>query len=136
MLKSYKELAAYQKAYQLVLKVYDLTGAFPKEETFGLTSQMRRCAVSIPSNIAEGYVRGSKEYVQFLKVALGSATELETQLSISKDLGYADDGAYTEVLSLNEEVIKLLKTYISSITNNNMSGRDLNPNRYPLTPKP
>lgn len=136
MLKSYKELAAYQKAYQLVLKVYDLTGAFPKEETFGLTSQMRRCAVSIPSNIAEGYVRGSKEYLQFLKVALGSATELETQLSISKDLGYADDEICTEVLSLNEEVIKLLKTYITGITNNKMSGRDLTPNRYPLTPKP
>ncbi len=120
MLKSYKELAAYQKAYQLVLKIYDMTGVFPKEETFGLTSQMRRCAVSIPSNIAEGYVRGSKEYVQFLKVALGSATELETQLSISKDLGYVENGVYPEVLLLNEEVIKLLKTYISSISKNKL----------------
>jgi four helix bundle protein len=85
-IKSYKELIAYQKSYELVLHIYRITRSFPKEEVYGMTSQIRRAAVSIPSNISEGYMRGSKEYIQFLKIALGSAAELETQLSLSKDL--------------------------------------------------
>jgi four helix bundle protein len=118
--KSYKELIAYQKSYELVLLIYRITGSFPKEEVYGLTSQIRRAAVSIPSNIAEGFMRGSKEYVQFLKIALGSAAELETQLALSKDLGYSDDTDFQVTQSLNEEVIKLLKSYIGklgSVTN-------------------
>ena len=113
--KSYKELIAYQKSYELVLLIYRMTGSFPKEEIYGLTSQIRRAAVSIPSNIAEGYMRGSKEYVQFLKIALGSAAELETQLSLSKDLGYCQTKDYQEPQALNEEVIKLLKSYTSRL---------------------
>jgi len=96
MVKSYKELTAYQKAYQLVVLIYKMTSSFPKAELYGLTSQMRRSAVSIPSNMAEGYMRGSKEYTQFLKIALGSAAELETQLSLSKDLGFCGDGILTK----------------------------------------
>ncbi len=121
MIRSYKELTAYQKAYQLVLMVYKMTSLFPKEELYGLSSQMRRSAVSIPSNIAEGYMRGSKEYIQFLKIALGSAAELETQISISKDLGFCKEDVYREAYELNQEVMKLLKTYVrkmsGSITN-------------------
>jgi four helix bundle protein len=113
--KSYKELIAYQKSYELVLFIYRITGSFPKEEVYGLTSQIRRAAVSIPSNIAEGYMRGSKEYLQFLKIALGSAAELETQLSLSKDLGYSSDNDFQETQALNEEVIKLLKSYIGKM---------------------
>src|SRR3989338_174321 len=86
-IKSYKDLIAYQKSFDLVKAIYVLTGKFPREELYGLTSQIRRSAVSIPSNIAEGYMRGSKEYVQFLKIALGSCAELETQLAISKEIG-------------------------------------------------
>lgn len=112
---SYHELIAYQKAYQLVLLIYRMTGSFPKEEVYGLTSQIRRAAVSIPSNIAEGFMRGTKEYLHFLKIALGSAAELETQLSLSKDLGYSKDKDFQETQALNEEVIKLLKSYISKM---------------------
>ena len=82
-IQSYKDLLAYQKAYELALEVYKVTNKFPKEEAYGLVSQTRRAAISIPSNIAEGYRRGSrKEYIQFLNIAYGSAAELETQISL------------------------------------------------------
>lgn len=113
----YKELVAYQKAYEVARLVYELTKGFPKEEIYGLTSQLRRSAVSIPSNIAEGYMRGSKEYIQFLKVALGSAAELETQLSLSRDFGFCNGNEFNEVYELNQEVMKLLKTYINKLSN-------------------
>jgi four helix bundle protein len=118
MVKSYKKLTAYQKAYQLFLMVYKMTASFPKEELYGLSSQMRRSAVSIPSNIAEGYMPGSKEYIQFLKIALGSAAELETQISISKDLGFCKGDVYKEAYELNREVMKLLKTYVIKMSGN------------------
>ncbi len=113
---SYKELIAYQKSYELVLLIYRLTNMLPKEETYGLSSQIRRCAISIPSNIAEGYMRGSKEYVQFLKIALGSAAELETQISLCTDLGYLDKTTLSEASELCNEVMKLLKAYVLKIT--------------------
>jgi four helix bundle protein len=87
MIKSYRDLTVWQKAIELVIKIYALTDKFPTEERFGLTSQMRRAAVSIPSNIAEGnFRRSTKDYVQFLKIAFGSGAELETQLEIIKRL--------------------------------------------------
>lgn len=125
-IESYKELEAYKKSYQSVLKVYQLTKSLPKEEMYGLSSQMRRAAISIPSNIAEGYVRGSNEYVQFLKIALGSAAELDTQLSLSIDIGFCFEKDVSEIRFINEEVIKLLKTYINKLTTK----------RYTLSPKP
>lgn len=88
-IQSYRKLIAYQKAYQLTLDIYKATKKFPKEELFGIVSQMRRSAVSVPCNIAEGYCRNHrKEYVQFLNISFGSCGELETLLSLSKDLGY------------------------------------------------
>jgi four helix bundle protein len=99
----------------LVLLIYRLTASFPREEIYGLSSQIRRAAVSIPSNIAEGYMRGSKEYTQFLKIALGSTAEVETQLSQSRDLGFCTDAEFQEILSLGKEVLKLLTSYISSL---------------------
>lgn len=113
---SYKELVAYQKAYQLVIQVYRISKSLPAEELYGLSSQIRRCAVSIPSNIAEGYMRGTREYVHFLKIALGSAAELETQFSICKDLGYLDEKTVQETIELCHEVMKLLKTYIQKVS--------------------
>lgn len=112
---SYKDLVAYQKSYQLVIEIYRISKAFPSEELYGLTNQIRRSSVSIPSNIAEGYMRGSKEYLQFLKIALGSAAELETQLSLSKDLGYCQITDFNVAYSLNEEVIRLLKSYVAKM---------------------
>ena len=116
-IKSYKDLDAYKKAYEVAKLIYNMTKSFPKEELYGISSQLRRCAVSIPSNIAEGYMRGSKEYIQFLKIALGSAAELETQLSLSMDLGFLEDDAFHKIYDLNQEVIKLLTTYIKRLTN-------------------
>ncbi|MDD5326290.1 MAG: four helix bundle protein [Phycisphaerae bacterium] len=88
-LKSFKELIVWQKAYILVLEIYKLTCDFPKSETYGLTQQVRRAAISIPSNIAEGYGRKHKtDYHRFLSIAYGSLLELETQYLLAVDLGY------------------------------------------------
>jgi four helix bundle protein len=98
-LKSYKELIVWQKAYQLVLEVYRATKEYPKSEIFGLTQQMRRAAVSIPSNIAEGYGRTHQtEYHHFLSIAYGSLSELETQYLLSLDLGYITQNEFIEML--------------------------------------
>jgi len=89
MLKSYKELAVWQQAYGLCLDVYRATACFPDGEKYGLTAQLRRAAVSVPSNIAEGYGRRTTgEYLQLLHVAYASLCELETQLLLASDLGF------------------------------------------------
>jgi four helix bundle protein len=86
------ELRVWQEAVALVTEVYRFTAAFPKEEVFALTSQMRRAAISIPSNIAEGAARNTdREFLQFLSIARGSLSELETQVIISRNLSYAND---------------------------------------------
>lgn len=101
-IKSFKELKIWQKGMEIVKDIYKLTANFPKEEVYGLTSQMRRSAVSIPSNIAEGFKRfHSKEYMQFLHIALGSAAELETQIIISKELGFINE---SELQSVSEKI--------------------------------
>ncbi|MBI4846592.1 MAG: four helix bundle protein [Candidatus Omnitrophica bacterium] len=116
-ISSYKELKAYQKSYELAKLLYEITKDFPREEMYGITSQLRRACISIPSNIAEGYMRGSKEYIQFLKVALGSAAELETQICLSKDLGFLKDVDFNKLNDLNVEVMKLLTFYITRLKN-------------------
>lgn len=98
-LKSFKELIVWQKAYKLVLEIYKVTREFPKSEIYGLTQQMRKAAISIPSNIAEGYGRKYKtEYHQFLSIAYGSLSELETQYLLSIDLGYIKQSGIIELL--------------------------------------
>lgn len=88
-IRTFKELDAWKIGHEFVLTVYSLTKSFPKEEIFGLTSQLRRCAVSITSNIAEGFSRQSfKEKIQFYSISLGSLTESQNQLTIAKDIGY------------------------------------------------
>lgn len=88
-LKSHKDLDVWKQSIDLVTDIYNLTRQFPKEETFGLISQMKRAVVSVPTNIAEGAARGHKnEYIQFLYISLGSLSELDTLLIISKKLGY------------------------------------------------
>ncbi len=116
-MQSYKDLIAYQKGYKLALKIYQITKDYPREEIYGLTSQMRRSAVSIPCNLAEGYRRGHrKEYVQFLYMAHGSCSELETLISLSHDLGLISEQVFQELYGLQEEVSKLLNGLISSLS--------------------
>jgi four helix bundle protein len=92
VVKTHSDLDVWKNGIELGKKIYILTKDFPKEEIYTLTSQIRRSAISIPSNIAEGAVRNSKkEFIQFLYIALGSAAELETQLIVSKELGYIKD---------------------------------------------
>jgi four helix bundle protein len=116
-MRSYKELVAYQKAYQLALEVYRATENYPKEEIYGLVSQMRRASVSIPCNIAEGYRRGHrKEYIQFLHIAQGSCSELETLLALSKDLAFIKEQPFLDLYELEEDISKLLRGLIVSLS--------------------
>src|SRR3989344_5300615 len=111
MINSYKELIVWQKSFDLVKKIYKLTDNFPKSETYGLISQMRRAVISIPSNIAEGFVRKhTKEFSQFISIAFGSGAELETQLLLSKELKFIAEKEFSEVDSLLLEVMKMLNS--------------------------
>jgi len=98
-IKNFQDLRIWQKGIEVVKDIYILTKKFPKEELYGLTSQMRRSAVSIPSNIAEGFRRyHNKEYKQFLYIALGSCAELETQIIIANELDYINETFKTEII--------------------------------------
>ena len=115
-IQSYKDLVVWNKSMDLVELVYKLTAEFPKSETFGLSSQLRRAAVSIPSNIAEGKRRGSrKEYCHFLYISYGSAAEVETQLDIAKRLGYGSEEQIRIIRGLLTEVLKMLNALLSSL---------------------
>lgn len=107
-----------KKSHKLALNVYKITQSFPKEEVYGLTSQVRRSAVSIPSNIVEGKARKSKnEYERFLLISRGSLEELSYQMLLSRDLGYISDKQYDDFLNLSIEVGKLLNGVINSLKN-------------------
>ena len=116
MLRSYRDLLVWQKALDLAVLVYRLSEKFPKSEIYGLTSQVRRASVSVPSNIAEGYGRGSrKEYLQFLSVAQGSLKELETQVILAERLHYANQEEANRLLSVSETVGKMLGGLMRSL---------------------
>lgn len=109
MVKSYKELVVWQKSIKLVGEIYSLTNCFPDVEKYGLSNQMRRCAVSIPSNIAEGFYRKTKkDFLRFILIAFGSGAELETQIIIAKDLKYGSTEKYLNIEGLLEEIMKML----------------------------
>ena len=109
----HKDLIVWQKSRKLVRTIYTLSRNFPREEIFGLTNQIRRAAISIPSNIAEGYNRHSdKEFTHFLKIAKGSAGEVDTQLILSVDLVYLPESEIQEALALNQEILRMLGTLI------------------------
>lgn len=115
-MKTYNDLIVWQKSIELVIAVYELTDKFPKEEIFGLTSQVRRAVVSIPSNIAEGKMRGRDvEFKRFLYIAFASGAELETQVIIAKKLSKTAKLDYNKVDSLSEEVMKMLNKLISQL---------------------
>ena len=116
MIRNYKDLIVWQKAYQLCLDVYKVTKVFPKEERYGLISQIRRSSVSVPSNIAEGHGRKSKaEYIQFLYIANGSLCELETQILLADDLNFTKDDSLRKVQKNIGNVERLLKGLINSL---------------------
>jgi four helix bundle protein len=115
-ISSYRDLVLWQKAVELVTEVYTATSQFPREEVFGLTSQLRRCAVSVPSNIAEGQGRATKgEFIQFLSHARGSLFELETQLCIAGKLGYLSPERAQGLGVRAEEIARILNGLLTSL---------------------
>jgi len=107
--KPHHRLEVWKRALAFVKRVYELTASFPNEEKFGLVSQMRRAAVSVPSNIAEGSARNSrKEFVNFLHIAQGSIAELESQMLVSQDLGFAHKDTFSLLLAELDEISKMI----------------------------
>ena len=117
-MNNFRELKVWQKAMNLVTSIYTITSIFPKNEQFGLTSQIRRSSVSIPSNIAEGFGRNTKnEFVRFLRISIGSLFELQTQLEISKNLNFITFEKFDIIISDSIEIEKMLNALIKSIQN-------------------
>ena len=116
MLKNYKDLKVWQKSYQLCLEIYRITAKFPKDERYGLTSQIRRAVVSIPSNIAEGYGRKTTlDYVRMLYISYGSVCELETQVLLAGDLNFIEQGEWGKLEKDIAEIERMLKALIKSL---------------------
>jgi four helix bundle protein len=116
LVKRYSDLLAWQKAMDLVEEIYKITRAFPKEELYGLSSQLRRAAISIPSNIAEGHCRnGRREFVHHLSIALGSLGETETQFLIAARLGYIDTNTSQKLTAQASEVGKIIVGLMNSL---------------------
>jgi four helix bundle protein len=116
MVKTFKDLLVWQKSYEVCLKIYRVTKDFPKIEQYGIIPQLRRAALSIPSNISEGCGRkGTKEFIQALYIAYGSNCELETQVMISRDLGFIDSQKAEGLLSDIGSVERMLKALIKSL---------------------
>ena len=106
--KPHKRLLAWQKSMDLVVALYDLTKRFPREETYGLTSQIRRAAVSVPSNISEGAAgRSDVQFKNFLSIAIGSLNELSTQIEIAERVGYIDSNAHSDVQTKIDECLAM-----------------------------
>lgn len=115
-MKDFRDLVVWEKAHRLALDVYQATRSFPKEELFGLTSQVRRSAISVPSNIAEGCGRdGDGDFARFLRIAAGSASEVEYQLLLARDLEYLADEAYDPLHASVCEVKRMLTSLIRKI---------------------
>jgi four helix bundle protein len=117
-MQSYKDLIVWQRSFEMVIEIYILTNKFPASEIYGLTSQMRRAAISIPSNIAEGYCRGSrKEFSQFINIAFASGAELETQIMLAESLKYRNEDDFKKSEQLLNEVMKMLNGLLKKLKN-------------------
>lgn len=115
-MKNFKELIVWQKAMVLVIEIYRVTKNFPDGEKFGLTSQMRRSGVSIPSNIAEGHMRTTnRDFKQFVAIARGSCSELETQTRIAQELGYISTTTFIKLDDKITEVAKMLSSFYTKL---------------------
>lgn len=127
LVRSYRDLQVWKKGMELVEAVYVVTQRFPGSELYGLTTQMRRAAISVPSNIAEGHSRSStKEFLRYLSIALGSLAELETQLMLGRNLGYVSAEQLDPLLKQSEELGKMIRGLQKS----------LNRRLSPLAPNP
>jgi four helix bundle protein len=116
-MRNFKELKVWEKSHKLTLMVYSATRKFPKEEIYGLTSQMRRSSASIPSNIAEGCGRQSVgDFLRFLQIAMGSASELEYQLLLSHDLGYLENDEMDALSEQTSEIKRMLTGFMHKLT--------------------
>lgn len=114
--RTYRDLVVWQKSMQLVTQIYLITKHLPKEEVYGLVSQIRRCCISIPSNIAEGYGRNSKnDYIRFLQIASGSLYELQTQLEICLNLNYLSKKSFEEIFEQSREIERMLSSLIRKL---------------------
>lgn len=117
--QSFRDLQVWQKAMELTNSVYRLTQSFPREETFGLSSQLRRSAISIPSNIAEGHGRmNPREFRHFLLIARGSNCELQTQLEVVANLGFSDRDMLSNARNLSDDVENMLFALLGKLKNN------------------
>jgi four helix bundle protein len=115
-IKSYRDLIVWKKSMELALEIYLLTEKFPREELYGLTAQMRKCSISIPSNIAEGRSRGTrKDFRQFLIIAYSSGAELETQIELAKQLTFGKNLNYIKADALLDEIMKMLNKLINNL---------------------
>jgi four helix bundle protein len=115
-MRNFRALKVWEKSHRLVLAVYNATGTFPREETFGLTAQLRRCSVSIPANIAEGCGRsGEAELGRFMLIAMGSASELDYLLLLARDLGYLGAQDYQQLSQEVGEVKRMLSALITKV---------------------
>jgi len=115
-IRNFRDLDVWKLGKAIVKEIYTLTQAFPKAELYGLVAQMRRAAISIPSNIAEGFNRHhNKEYRQFLYMSLGSCAELETQIEVSSDLGYINDSIRNTVLEQLDHETRMLRNLIKKL---------------------
>jgi four helix bundle protein len=120
-MRNYRDLKAFQLADELVLMVYKITKSFPKDELYGLTSQLRRAAVSTPSNVVEGAARDTEiEFLRFLDMAYGSASELDYQISLAYRLGYIQEAQYTPLRDKSTETAKVLNGLIRSLSRKTM----------------
>ncbi|SHM25583.1 four helix bundle protein [Flavobacterium xanthum] len=115
-MSTFRDLLIWQKSMVLVTDIYPLTNSFPKEEIYGLTSQIRRSSVSIPSNIAEGYGRdGNKDYLKFLNIVVASLFEIQTQLEIAFNLKYTNEIQFNKKYEESREIERMLSSFIRKI---------------------
>lgn len=115
-MRNFRNLRVWEKSHLLTLSIYEFTSSFPKEELYGLTSQMRRSSSSVPSNIAEGCGRNSQpQFARFLNFAFGSASELEYQIILSKDLGFIDEDGFNKLLERVIEIKRMLTSLIQQV---------------------
>lgn len=115
-MSTFRDLLIWQKSMILVTEVYQLTNSFPKEEIYGLSSQIRRSSISIPSNIAEGYGRdGNKDYLKFLNIAIASLFEMQTQLEISFNLKYITEIQFNKIHEESREIERMLSSFTRKI---------------------
>jgi four helix bundle protein len=115
-MKTFRDLLIWQKAMALVTHTYTVTANFPKDEQFGLTSQIRRCSISIPSNVAEGFGRGTnKDYYRFLTISIGSLFEFQTQIEIAHNLKYISQTEFNTIFENSRELERMLSSFMNKV---------------------